>query len=70
MQILCFQKRRRAQDAYQLEIEEYIEDLSNYSSYVDEVHSVGGLHPEWGIDTTLNCLVGHEKNSLMFISKH
>ena len=46
----AFRRGRRAEDAYQLEIEEYIEDLRNYSSYVDEVHSVGGLHPEWGIE--------------------
>ena len=46
----AFRRGRRAEDAYQLEIEDYIEDLRNYSSYVDEVHSVGGLHPEWGIE--------------------
>ena len=32
-----------------MEIEEYIEDLRRYSGFVDEVHSVGGLHPEWEI---------------------
>ena len=46
----AFRRGRHAEDAYQLEIEDYIEDLRNYSSYVDEVHSVGGLHPEWGIE--------------------
>ena len=46
----AFRRGRRAEDAYQLEIEDYIEDLRNYSSYVDEVHSVGGLHPEWGVE--------------------
>ena len=33
-----------------MEIDEYVEDLSKYSSHVDEVHSVGGLHPEWDIN--------------------
>ena len=46
----AFRRGRRAEDAYQLEVEDYIEDLRNYSEHVDEVHSVGGLHPEWGIE--------------------
>jgi len=46
----AFRRGRRAKDAYQLDIEEYIEDLRQYSSHVEEVHSVGGLHPEWDVD--------------------
>ena len=46
----AFRRGKRAEDAYQLEIDEYIEDLRTYSNHVDEVHSVGGLHPEWGIE--------------------
>lgn len=46
----AFRRGRRASDAYQLEIEDYIEDLRQYSEYVDEVHSVGGLHPEWDVN--------------------
>ena len=46
----AFRRGRRASDAYQLEIDEYIEDLRQYSEHVDEVHSVGGLHPEWDVD--------------------
>ena len=45
----AFRRGRRAADAYQLEIDEYIEDLRKYSAFVDEVHSVGGLHPEWDV---------------------
>lgn len=45
----AFRRGRRAADAYQLEIDEYIEDLRKYSTFVDEVHSVGGLHPEWDV---------------------
>ncbi len=33
-----------------MDIEQYLDDLSNYSEFVDEVHSVGGLHPEWDIE--------------------
>ena len=46
----AFRRGRRASDAYQLEIDEYIKDLRQYSTFVDEVHSVGGLHPEWDIN--------------------
>lgn len=45
----AFRRGRRSSDAYQMEIEEYIDDLSNYASHVDEVHSVGGLHPDWDV---------------------
>tara|TARA_B110001452_G_C15168303_1_gene406115 strand:- start:280 stop:1152 length:873 start_codon:yes stop_codon:yes gene_type:complete len=33
-----------------MSITEYIEDLRNYSEHVDEVHSVGGLHPDWDVE--------------------
>ena len=46
----AFRRGRRAEDAYALEIEEYISDLRNYANHVDEVHSVGGLHPDWGVE--------------------
>ncbi len=46
----AFRRGKRAEDAYQMDIEQYLDDLSNYSEFVDEVHSVGGLHPEWGIE--------------------
>ena len=45
----AFRRGKRANDAYQMEISDYIEDLSQYSEFVDEVHSVGGLHPEWDV---------------------
>lgn len=46
----AFRRSKRAKDAYAMEIETYLEDLAQYSEYVDEVHSVGGLHPDWGIE--------------------
>ena len=42
----AFRRGRRAVDAYSMDIEEYVTDLCNYASHVDEVHSVGGLHPD------------------------
>ena len=33
-----------------MDIAEYIDDLRNYSEHVDEVHSVGGLHPDWDVE--------------------
>lgn len=50
----AFRRGRRAADAYQMEIDEYVEDLRKYSEFVDEVHSVGGLHPEWDVDHYCN----------------
>ena len=46
----AFRRGRNASDAYALEIEDYLETLDKFSPYVDEVHSVGGLHPEWTIE--------------------
>ncbi len=46
----AFRRGRRAPDAYQLDVDEYIEDLRQYSDHVDEVHSVGGLHPDWDVE--------------------
>ena len=46
----AFRRGRKAKDAYELDIDGYIEDLRNYASFVDEVHSVGGLHPEWNLE--------------------
>ena len=46
----AFRRGRRADDAYAMEIEEYVSDLRNYAGHVDEVHSVGGLHPEWNVE--------------------
>jgi len=45
----AFRRGRRSSDAYQMEVDEYIADLRKYSDMVDEVHSVGGLHPEWNV---------------------
>ena len=46
----AFRRGRRAADAYAMDIDEYVADVAKYADHVDEVHSVGGLHPEWGIE--------------------
>ncbi|MFL2949646.1 MAG: CofH family radical SAM protein [Candidatus Poseidoniaceae archaeon] len=46
----AFRRSKKANDAYALDIEAYLEDLAKYAPHVDEVHSVGGLHPDWGVE--------------------
>jgi len=46
----AFRRGPKADDAYALSIEGYLEELSKFSPYVNEVHSVGGLHPEWTVE--------------------
>ena len=46
----AFRRSKRADDAYALELDDYLLDLEQYADHVDEVHSVGGLHPDWGIE--------------------
>ena len=45
----AFRKGPRHEDAYELSVEEYLHRIEPYSSSIDEVHSVGGLHPVWDI---------------------
>ena len=46
----AFRRGPKADDAYALTIDGYLEELSKFSPYVNEVHSVGGLHPEWTVE--------------------
>ena len=46
----AFRRGPKASDAYALSIDEYLSELEKFSSFVNEVHSVGGLHPEWDVD--------------------
>ncbi len=46
----AFRRGPKAKDAYAMSIETYLDDLANYADFVDEVHSVGGLHPDWTVD--------------------
>lgn len=46
----AFRRGRKATDAYAHDIGDYLEILRGYAPHVDEVHSVGGLHPDWDIE--------------------
>ena len=46
----AFRRGVSATDAYSLDIDEYLARLAPFSEYIDEVHTVGGLHPEWTIE--------------------
>ena len=46
----AFRRGPKASDAYAMSIETYLSELKKFSSFVNEVHSVGGLHPEWDVD--------------------
>ena len=46
----AFRRGPKADDAYALSVDNYLEELSRFSPYVNEVHSVGGLHPDWTVE--------------------
>ncbi len=46
----AFRKGSRHSEAYALSVDEYIHRIEPFSSKIDEVHSVGGLHPSWTIE--------------------
>lgn len=46
----AFRRGPKASDAYAMSVQQYLSDLENYAHAVDEVHSVGGLHPDWGVE--------------------
>ena len=47
----AFRRSKRQDDAYAFSTEAYVEDLGRYADHVTEVHSVGGLHPDWDVST-------------------
>ena len=46
----AFRKGSRHPEAYALSPMDFVERINPYSNKIDEVHSVGGLHPDWTID--------------------
>jgi len=46
----AFRRSKKQSDAYELSIDDYLGEMEKYSDVIDEVHSVGGLHPDWDID--------------------
>ena len=45
----AFRRGPKASDAYAMSVEDYVADVARYAHAVDEVHSVGGLHPDWDV---------------------
>ena len=45
----AFRRGRRAKDAYALSVEEFVGRIRPYATLIDEVHTVGGLHPDWDV---------------------
>ena len=50
----AFRKGSRHSEAYSLSAEEFVSRIEPYRGIIDEVHAVGGLHPEWTIDNYLD----------------
>ena len=46
----AFRKGPRHSDAYSLTPEEFVSRIEPFDGKIDEVHAVGGLHPDWNID--------------------
>lgn len=46
----AFRKGPRHSEAYELSVEEYLHRIEPFAAIIDEVHSVGGLHPSWGVE--------------------
>ena len=46
----AFRKGPRHRDAYSLTPEEFVSRIEPFEGKIDEVHAVGGLHPDWNID--------------------
>lgn len=45
----AFRRGPKSEEAYSMSIDDYLSDLERYAQHVDEVHSVGGLHPQWDV---------------------
>ncbi len=46
----AFRKGPRHRDAYSLTPEEFVSRIEPFEGRIDEVHAVGGLHPDWNIN--------------------
>tara|TARA_B100002019_G_C21257597_1_gene594819 strand:+ start:1055 stop:2299 length:1245 start_codon:yes stop_codon:yes gene_type:complete len=46
----AFRKGPRHPDAYTLNSDQYLDRIRPYSDSIDEVHTVGGLHPNWTVN--------------------
>ena len=46
----AFRRGAKSNDAYEYSVEEFVNELETYKDAVDEVHTVGGLHPDLTIE--------------------
>ncbi len=46
----AFRRGSRNDDSYALSANDFVSRIEPYEGIIDEVHAVGGLHPEWTID--------------------
>jgi len=46
----AFRKGQRHPDSYSLSPEDFVSRIEPYREVIDEVHAVGGLHPQWTIE--------------------
>ena len=46
----AFRRSKKQSDSYELSIDDYLDEIEKYANVIDEVHSVGGLHPDWDVD--------------------
>ena len=46
----AFRKGSRHREAYSLSAEDFVSRIEPFSGVIDEVHAVGGLHPDWTIE--------------------
>ena len=46
----AFRKGPRHRDAYSLTPEDFVSRIEPFEGKIDEVHAVGGLHPDWNIN--------------------
>jgi aminodeoxyfutalosine synthase len=46
----AFRRSKKQSDSYELSTDDYLDEIAKYADVIDEVHSVGGLHPDWDVD--------------------
>lgn len=46
----AFRKGPKHSDAYEISAEQFIDRIAPHAANIDEVHSVGGLHPDWKVE--------------------
>ena len=46
----AFRKGPKHSDAYEVSAKQFIERITPVATHIDEIHSVGGLHPDWKVE--------------------